>query len=74
MKCRFFYLEFNNSKFREKVKISKRAIQEETEEEDWLKQSFSKFSFSGLPIKFCEASITKDEVDQVNKFIQSLFE
>jgi len=58
----------------EKLKVSKRAIQEETEEEDWLKQNFTKFSFTGIPIKFCEASITTNEVDQVQKFIQSLVE
>jgi small GTP-binding protein len=58
----------------EKLKISKRAIHEENEEEDWLKQNFNKFSFAGTPVKFCEASVNKGEIDQVVQFVQNLVE
>ena len=42
--------------FSEKLKTSKRAIQEDNDDEDFLKQDFNKFNFSEFPIKFAEAS------------------
>jgi hypothetical protein len=58
----------------EKIKISKRAIQEETEDEDFLKQDFSKFTFGQFPITFCEASVANGDVSQVVKFIRNCVE
>ncbi len=59
----------------EKIKISKRAIQEESEqEEDFLKQNKERFSFGEFPIKFCETSVIENNVDGVRKFIRESFE
>lgn len=72
MECKYPYIGWIR---REKIKISKRAIQEEAEQEDdFLKQNKERFSFGEFPIKFCDASVLENNIEGVRKFIRESFE
>ncbi|EAR83027.2 signal recognition particle receptor beta subunit (macronuclear) [Tetrahymena thermophila SB210] len=59
----------------EKVKRSKKAIQEEENDqiEDYLKHQDQEFSFQGTNITLCETSVVNNEIKPIKEFLQNIF-